>query len=421
LKQGIHLVAVRLADLEVWLVGLVVVGSLVTSRLLPLALVVAALFWVIRWIATGRLSSRSVADWPIGIMALLLPLNLWASALPERTLTQLFRLLSGIALYFAILNWTNTHARLRWLVVGVIVAGLILALSAPFSVEWAVQKLSVIPEVIYNRFKVVVPDPVHPNVMAGSLVILLPVPAAILLFGWRWLSKWIRVLCGTAILVMLGILFLTQSRGAWIALAVVVLLMVTLRWRWGWITIPTVVILGAIFVNGLGTSRSLDILTANGSISGMDGRAEIWSRAIYLVQDFPLTGLGMGLFGEAVDQLYPFLSYPAGSVPHAHNLFLQVAVDLGIPGLIAWLAVLGVIVVSAWQVYTTGRRSRDAKVRDLVTGLGVGLICSQLALIAHGMTDAVTWGMVRPAPLVWVLWGLTAASINYFTTRSDGT
>jgi putative inorganic carbon (HCO3(-)) transporter len=38
------------------------------------------------------------------------------------------------------------------------------------------------------------------------------------------------------------------------------------------------------------------------------------------------------------------------------------------------------------------------------------LLCSQVALVVHGLTDAVTWGMVRPAPLVWALWGLAMAS-----------
>jgi hypothetical protein len=33
-----------------------------------------------------------------------------------------------------------------------------------------------------------------------------------------------------------------------------------------------------------------------------------------------------------------------------------------------------------------------------MAGLGAGLLHSQLALVLHGLTDAVTWGMVRLAP-----------------------
>ncbi|MFM8322579.1 MAG: hypothetical protein ACKOC5_16835, partial [Chloroflexota bacterium] len=48
--------------------------------------------------------------------------------------------------------------------------------------------------------------------------------------------------------------------------------------------------------------------------------------------------------------------------------------------------------------------------QPLYAGLGAGLLGSLLALAVHGMTDAVTWGMVRPAPIVWALWGLAVAA-----------
>ncbi len=59
---------------------------------------------------------------------------------------------------------------------GIILLGLLLALFAPFSVEWAVDKLTFIPANLYQRFLVLVKDYVHPNVLAGSLVLLLPFP-----------------------------------------------------------------------------------------------------------------------------------------------------------------------------------------------------------------------------------------------------
>ncbi len=82
------------------------------------------------------------------------------------------------------------------------------------------------------------------------------------------------------------------------------------------------------------------------------------------------------------------------------------AVDLGIPGLIAWLAILGTVILTAWQVYRYGRETEDG----WVAGLGAGLLGSQVALIVGGIMDAVTWGMVKPAPIVWAIWGLTVAS-----------
>ena len=91
---------------------------------------------------------------------------------------------------------------------------------------------------------------------------------------------------------------------------------------------------------------------------------------------------------------------------YAHNPFLQVAVDLGLPGLIAWFSILLIVIAVCWQIYQVGISMRDA----FLTALGAGLLCSQIALIVHGMLDAVTWGMVKPAPVVWVLWGLAISS-----------
>jgi hypothetical protein len=47
-----------------------------------------------------------------------------------------------------------------------------------------------------------------------------------------------------------------------------------------------------------------------------------------------------------------------------------------------------------------------------MAGLGAGLLASQAALLLHGSLDAVTWGMVRSAPLVWLAWGVAAAAGN---------
>jgi len=66
---------------------------------------------------------------------------------------------------------------------------------------------------------------------------------------------------------------------------------------------------------------------SNAPIQGIEGRLEIWNRALAMIQDFPITGIGMGLFGKFADELYPFIHYSPGSIPHAHNVFLQVAVD----------------------------------------------------------------------------------------------
>ena len=103
---------------------------------------------------------------------------------------------------------------------------------------------------------------------------------------------------------------------------------------------------------------------------------------------------------------------------HAHNEYLQAALDLGLPGLIAFLAIY---LVSFWMLAQTWGSSWHAAgpdigqgpglnwgsplvVRCLVVGLGAGLF----AHAAFGLFDAVALG-AKPGILFWMLLGLIAA------------
>ncbi len=398
-----------LAQLEIWCLAFAVAASVAYTRLLPAVVILAAFFWLVRWAAYGRPSLRTPFDWAMLLLLLMLPVTLWATSLPAETYPQVYRLLSGMALFYAIVNWGNSPQRFRLLVAGLTLAGLALALMAPLSVEWPVGKLPFIPAGLYQRFSLLI-TLVHPNVMAGSLALILPIPLTTLLFGWRQISWLERFLSSATTLLLLAIVALTQSRGAWMAAAAVLVVLPLLRWRWGWSALLLAGGIAVYLVSHIGIRPLLEIAASGSSISGVDGRLEIWSRAIYMIQDFPFTGIGMGSFAGVADALYPFFQYSPGSIPHAHNLFLQVAVDLGIPGLIAWLALLITTLALAWQVYRLGRSRKD----HWAAGVGAGLLCSQLAMLVHGMTDAVVWGMIRPAPLVWAIWGLAVTAWSIF-------
>lgn len=396
-----------LTQLELWPVGLFAALGVVYSPLLPIALVMGALFWLARRLAYGRLTVRTPADGPLALLALTLPISAWATPLPELTVPQIYRLLAGIMLYYAIVNWTVTPARLRLLANGVILIGLTLALSAPFTVEWfAETKLLFIPETIYRALPLLAPDPIHPNVMAGALVMLLSCALGWLAFGWPLLRRPERWLIIASILAMVAVLALCKSRGGLMGLAAALLVLIALRWRRGWLAMPLAALASGLVIWQVGLARVINALTLTRSIGGIEGRLEIWSRALYIIQDFPFTGIGMGTFRQVANSLYPFfLAGPNAEINHAHNLFLQIAVDLGLPGLAAWLAIAAIVMGAAWQIYRHGKSLHE----NWLTGLGAGLVCSQTALWVHGLTDAVTWG-ARPAGLVWVIWGVVIAA-----------
>ncbi|MFN2302638.1 MAG: O-antigen ligase family protein, partial [Anaerolineales bacterium] len=313
-----------LAQIEIWPVVLAIAISFAWPRYLPAAVMTAAFFWFVRIIAYHRLSVRTPVDWAIVLLLIMMGTSFSITLFREKTTVQLLRVLTGIALFYAIANWCNSLLRLRLLILGIVLAGLGLALTAPISVKWH-TKLPFVPFDLYQRFTLLVSDTVHPNVMAGSLVILYPIGLCWALFSWNDLNFWERSISILGNVIMLGVLILTQSRGAWIALGVVILIMPLLRWRWGWI----VLVLGAgalvLVVNFIGFSSAWDLVVRSDAIGGTGDRLEIWARTIYMIRDFPYTGIGMGAYPEVFNGLYPLISPDSVFMDHAHNLILQIA------------------------------------------------------------------------------------------------
>ena len=208
-------VAIKLAAIEIWPVALFVAASIASERLLLSALTAAGGFWLIRRLAYGRLTLRTPSDWPIALLGLMAALSLEITALPETTQPHVYRLLTGIALYYAVVNWAVSPLRLQLMASGTIAAGLLLAFVALFGVKWQMGgEIPFLPPSLYSHFSTLLADTINPNIMAGVLVILLPVALALLLFGWPELNGFQRLFSGLSALGMTGVVVLTQSRGA---------------------------------------------------------------------------------------------------------------------------------------------------------------------------------------------------------------
>lgn len=414
--QRLCSVFVAVASLELYVVALVAALTIASPRFLPLAAVAVILFWVNRGALRLANGDRGgVPAWTVGkpfavLLVFMLAVTWLVTAFPEITHPQVMRVVTGLGLYFALIRWLAFapagHACKRWraITVALCVLLLALALAGPFIVSWQGSKFSFMPASLYTSFSLVVADSVNPNVLAGALILFIPIILAWWLFplgAGRWFIV-LRLLAGTALIAGVAMLILTQSRGAFVGLFLACMALLVLRWPRLALPLFALVGMGALFI-ALRPDTLVALTDAVGDTmtNGLPYRLEIWSRGWFMVQDFMFTGIGMGAFEQVTEMLYPLIITPPG-VPHAHNLLLQIAVDLGVPGLIAWLGILGTVLVACWRAY----RSADPVLR----ALGAGLLASQVALLGHGLTDAVTWGMVRSAPLVWLLWGVAVAA-----------
>lgn len=378
--------------------ALAAIASSAALRYILLAYIVFVVLFLARQWRSVRIASPAVL-----LIAVFFGLGLlsWRiSVVPERSAEQVQRLWVGVLACVILSRTVTTPARIGLVTFTFVAVGALLAIVSPVVVEAAPQnKFSLISPEVFTAFGPAVSDAANPNVLAGSIILMLPFAIVLLISGSKRSHKVFGAL--TAGFMAAGLLLL-QSRGAILAALVAVLCLVIMQRIRPADRRKAVPVMFAVLVAVIALSGAFPVAVAHDSVltSGISGLAErqsIWRCGWNLAQDFPFTGLGMGAFNEICNYFYPhMLLEPAA--PHSHGLLLQILLDLGVLGLCAWLAVLGSVgraCLSAWR-----------RMDRALAAIAAAIFVSQLALLIQGALDAVTWGMVRPAPLVWLLWGV---------------
>lgn len=394
------------------------------------------LLWGARWAARGYPSVRTPYDLPLLGFLLLLPFAFapvvdWTLAMPK-----LYGVLLGIALLYALANALTNR---RQVLLGrdvYVLAGGALALVGLVGTEWPASKLVPLGP-FYDRLPLLITGVVyaqprggiHPNELGGALSLLIPLALATLLSSGeqadphcsrqvpaspaagpgRLLAsiRWLSLLAASGL--MIGVLLLTQSRSAYLGTAAGVWLVAiwwclarfcSLRAR-----VATGLGLGMMALLSGGLSWRLVSTWLDTQGTGLDsfpGRLELWSRGLAMLRDFPVTGIGLGQISLVLPALYPLESIaPDTYIPHAHNVFLQVALDFGIP---AACAVGLIVALAGWTLGMTYRQTVDRQTQALAIGLGAGL----LSFLIFGSTDAIALG-ARGGLGFWAVLGLSAA------------
>gem|GEM_PF-38937 len=204
-------------------------------------------------------------------------------------------------------------------------------------------------------------------------------------------DKRLRVLQWISIVALLGFVLLTLSRSAWLALIVsqgVIMLGATrrhLRRR------AAVMLVVAAVIIALGGWQYMEE-------RGMSYRPQILAQAMGLFLQHPILGLGMGsrYTIHVGDQEWE----------HSHNVFSHLAIVLGLPGLLLWVALWLVVGWRAWRY------------RHVALGR---------ALLAMWVYASVAWQfdapqMLRRPDVEWLLgWLPLAMSIGLaWRIRDDG-
>lgn len=418
----------RVADLELLIVLLGVAPVLFFEAWLPrwaviAALVAVPLLWLVRWLGYGSPVRASPLNLPVLILLLMAPVGVWAATNKSLCLPHLYRIILGAALLYAAAGTLSSARRLGLMAALLAVAVPALALFALWGTPLSVSKLPVLSNLYESTAPTFRPfwrpTGLGPNSVAGALAMLLPLPLGLALGGKH---RWLRITCVLACLFAGTVLFLTQSRGAWLGFALAALAMLLVRSRWSLLVILIVAGGGVAALATLGTERLEAFMlsgAATSAVESLEGRLAIWSSAIYMVQDFPLTGIGLGMFDRMLDLVYPLTMVSMETnIYHPHNLLLFQALSSGLPGLVGLISLI--LLLFAMSVQSL-RWSRGGPTWPLA----LGLLGTLIAVLGHGLFDSPT-AFIRASAIMWLLYGLQAALWLHLrgqrpsVTRSDG-
>jgi O-antigen ligase len=132
-----------------------------------------------------------------------------------------------------------------------------------------------------------------------------------------------------------------------------------------------------------------------------------------MIKDRPWFGWGYGNYRKFRDSYYQ--RYPeANRTAHAHNDFLQLWVDAGLCGLVAFLVLSWVILRAGWQAYRLLPRGAEP-LRSLALGSTLGV----LGFLLGGLTQ-YNFGDAEVVIVFWATTGLALRAREWAVAEGIG-
>jgi O-antigen ligase len=244
----------------------------------------------------------------------------------------------------------------------------------------------------------------QPNPYAGYLGMLIPIAVGVLLTRPRGRARrYFMFVLALAVLAVAASL----SRGAWVGIGLALAVMMLLWSRRSALlltagAVAATPVAALAFLNLLPAELTARLSTAADYFRFVDARQEVvtsqnwavlervahWQAALDMIAAHPLRGVGAGNYPAVYQQyMVPGWLDPLG---HAHNYYLNIAAETGIPGLLIYLTIPIVAIVHTvrWLI----RSREDARAGDVTLSAAKGL-----QVVAEPRLRGSTGEMLRSA------------------------
>lgn len=253
--------------------------------------------------------------------------------------------------------------------------------------------------------------PLFANAGVNSNFLLSIMPLMALATWWFWRKKQTALAVIAALLIAtdLGALVISYNRQSFIAVLASILCagILTLRSRFSWRRLGIFIGVIALVLALLGVQMARRSETGSidkqeaASTFATDIRWELWAFSFDKIAQKPMSGSGFGreTFGKAYPEVLAL--NPSMFLWHAHNMVINKGVQMGIPGMLAflllWLSVLREL----------GRHLGTTETRHAIAVAAMSLA---VAVFVKNMTD--DHFLRDPAFLFWLLIGMSVGSLR---------
>jgi O-antigen ligase len=273
---------------------------------------------------------------------------------PEKAGETLVERLKTLVIFFVLVNALRTPKQLRFYMLLMLAAFLIY--PARGTLLNYVAGITTAGRVAWNNIYA------NPNDLAA--ITLLMLGFALALATVKAQNKWLRRALWVYAPVLLVIIFLTQSRGVFIGLVVGFApgVLQQLRRRPA-LAVPLFIVALTLAVvipaaswhrlGGITKLTSVETIGQADKYGSALARFELLKVSWQIFASNPVLGVGIGCYNEANGRYAPLIGER-----DAHNTYISLAAETGLPGLLLWLGLVGSVLVAV------RRRRRSLKADD---------------------------------------------------------
>lgn len=238
----------------------------------------------------------------------------------------------------------------------------------------------------------------HKNTL-GKMMVPSAATFFLLLRSDRRLRHWAVLGLASSIALIL----LSTSKTALINLLVMILVILTTQILRLHYKVMVVILMGIVVSIGSGilwvATNAEDILLSLGKDATLTGRTDIWQFSLSKIQERPLLGYGYQAFWQGWGSEAQDAWLREGwRVPHAHNGFLDLSLELGLIGLSCFLAIF---------LLTGIRRLKDIKLHAAPE-----YVLPIVLLVYLVMANLTESSLMKRNDLLWVLFITTTLSTS---------